>query len=45
MSLFDLQNISFLGFDRGGEAHRPDFDGGLVKLRDEVDIFSEVSYF
>ena len=45
MSLFDLQNISFLGFDRGGEAHKPDFKGGLVERRDEVDIFSEVSYF
>jgi hypothetical protein len=31
MSLFDLQNISFLVFDRGGEAHKPDFNGGLVK--------------
>jgi hypothetical protein len=43
MPLFDLQNI-ILGFDRGGEAHKPDFKGGLVKRRDEVNIFSEVSY-
>jgi hypothetical protein len=45
MSLFDLQKISFLGSDRGGEAHRSGFKGGLVKRRDEVDVFSEVSYY